>query len=121
MQQAANAYINSSINITSQVQLVEMMYQGIIKFCNQAKKSVDDEDFEKQSYWINRVIDIFFELISTLNNKDGNSSDLCEYLEGLYKHQVKILTEANIQSDADKIDEVIKVTKGLIEAWREVN
>ncbi|GAA7532911.1 hypothetical protein HpBHB28_23410 [Helicobacter pylori] len=43
------------------------------------------------------------------------------YLTGLYTHQIKVLTQANVENDASKIDSVLNVARGLLEAWREIH
>lgn len=115
---ALNAYTQNSINIESPVKLVEMLFEGILKFTAQAKKSMQEDDIEKQVYWINRVIDIFSELISSLDYS-GEQENLAEYLNGLYTYQIKLLTEANVECEPEKLDIVMNVARGLIEAWKE--
>lgn len=113
-----SAYTQNSINVESPIKLVEMLFEGVLKFTSQAKKSMMDDDIEKQVYWINRTIDIFSELISSLDYS-GEQKNLAEYLNGLYTYQIKLLTEANVECDEAKLDTVINVAKGLLEAWRE--
>lgn len=113
-----SAYTQNSINVESPIKLVEMLFEGVLKFTSQAKKSMAEDDIEKQVYWINRTIDIFSELISSLDYS-GEQKNLAEYLNGLYTYQIKLLTEANVECDEAKLDTVINVAKGLIEAWRE--
>ena len=115
---ALNAYTQNSINIESPIKLVEMLFEGILKFTAQAKKSMLEDDIEKQVYWINRSIDIFSELISSLDYS-GEQEELAEYLNGLYTYQIQLLTEANVECESEKLDIVMKVARGLIEAWKE--
>ena len=84
-----------------------------------AKRCIDSEDIEKKIYYINRTTDIFVELLNSLDYEKGGQ--VAHYLTGLYTHQIKLLTQANMENNKDKIDIVIKVTKGLLEAWKEVN
>jgi flagellar protein FliS len=93
-----------------------MLYEGILKFASQAKKSIEIEDTEKKVYWINRTTAIFSELLNSLNYDGG---EIAHYLSGLYTHQIRLLGEANIQDDTKKLDEVINVTKTLLTAWNE--
>jgi len=115
---AYNAYMENNVGVESPVKLIEMMYEGILRFNAQAKKAIKDKDVEKRTYWINRSIAVVTELIATLNYDAG---DISLYLDGLYNHQIKLLTEANMYDDIEKLDTVSKVFKGLIEAWRETN
>jgi len=115
---AINAYAQNAARIESQEKLVLMLYEGILKFTAQAKKCIEVNDIEKKVYWVNRTIDIFAELINSLDHVKGG--DVAEYLNGLYCHQIYILTQANLDDTSEHLDTVIKVTKGLMEAWKDV-
>jgi flagellar protein FliS len=115
---AHQAYSQNNVNINSQEKLVLMLYEGILRFTTFAKKAMESSDIEKKAYWINRTIDIFSELSSSLDMKAGGET--AEYLEGLYNHQIIILTRANLDNEIEHLDTVIRVTRGLIEAWKEV-
>ena len=93
-----------------------MLYEGVLRFNAQAKKSIKEEDIEKKVYWINRSIAIITELLAILDTDQG---DVSLYLEGLYKQEITLLTSASLDGDIDKLDEVSNVFKGLLEAWRE--
>jgi flagellar protein FliS len=111
-------YAQNTAMIQSPYKLVQMLFEGILKFVSQAKKSMSEGDIEKQVYWINRTIDIFTELMASLDFSEGNEN-MSSYLQGLYTHQIKLLTEANIECDTDRLDTVLKVANGLLEAWNE--
>ncbi len=115
---AYSIYTQNNVGVESPAKLVEMMYEGVLRFNAQAKKAIKDEDLEKKAYWINRSIAVIAELLATLNYDAG---DVATYLDGLYTYQIKLLTEANLESDSSKIDTVNNVFKGLLEAWREAN
>ncbi len=116
---AYNSYQQNSVAVESPARLVEMLYEGILRFSSMAKRCIDSQDIEKKIYYINRTTDIFVELLNALDYEKGGQ--VSHYLTGLYTHQIKLLTQANMENNKDKIDIVIKVTKGLLEAWREVN
>lgn len=118
MKSGHSAYSQSAATIQSPYKLVQMLFEGILRFTSQAKKSMEDGDIEKQVYWINRSIDIFTELMASLNFAEDNGN-IASYLQGLYTHQIKTLTEANIECDTERLDLVLKVTRGLLEAWNE--
>jgi len=62
--------------------LIEMLYEGVLRFCSQAKRAIENNDIEKRVYWINRAINIFSELIVSLDAERGG--EIAYYLEGLY-------------------------------------
>lgn len=118
-QNAYNIYQQTHINVESPAKLIEMLYEGILRFASLAKKSIDSNDIEKKIYYINRTTDIFTKLLNVLDYDNGG--DVAHYLTGLYMQQIKFLTQANLENDNAKIDIVIKVTRGLLDAWREIH
>jgi len=114
---AYSTYTQNNIQIESPEKLIEMLYEGILRFCSQAKKAIENNDIEKKVYWINRAIAVFSELIISLDAERGG--EIAYYLEGLYAQQIKFLNECNIKNDTKSLDTVMNVTKELLEAWRE--
>lgn len=116
--QALNAYNQNNVQVESPHRLVEMMYEGILRFNTQAKKSLAEGNIEKRVYWLNRSASIFAELMNSLNhNEEGVTS---QYLEGLYAFQLEKITQANMSESPELIDEINVVVRGLLDAWREV-
>jgi flagellar protein FliS len=114
---AYNTYIENNVGIESPAKLIEMLYEGVLRFNAQAKKAIKDGNIEKRVYWTNRSVAIITELISILDRKQ--SGNISAYLEGLYNYEVQLLTEAGVENNMAKLDEVTNVFKGLLEAWRE--
>lgn len=113
---AYNTYAQNNMGVESPEKLVQMMYEGVLRFNMQAKRSIHDADIERRTYWINRSNAVISELIAIL---DYNQGDIAYYLAGLYQHQLVLLFEATVHNDSTKLDEVNQVMKGLLEAWRE--
>ena len=110
------AYSQNNVSIESSEKLIKMLYEGILRFASLAKRSMKERDIEKKTYWINRTTAIFSELINSLNYDGGQ---IAHYLSGLYVHQIKLLTEANMFNDESKLDEVLHVTKELLQVWKD--
>ncbi len=113
---AHNIYAQNNVGIESPAKLVEMLYEGVLRFNAQAKKAIKDGNIEKRVYWINRSIAVITELISVLDLKQGR---IAGYLEGLYNYEIQLLTLVNAHSDEIRLDEVNNVFKALLDAWRE--
>jgi len=113
---AYDTYAQNNAAIESPEKLISMLYEGILRFNSRAAMAIKSDNIEKRSYWINRSMAIFVELISTLNYSGG---DIAHYLNGLYSYQLELLLQANIQNSTKQLDEVNNVVKGLLEAWRE--
>jgi len=114
---AHNIYAQNNVGVESPAKLIEMLYEGVLRFNAQAKKAIRDEDIEKRVYWTNRSLAIITELISILDaEQDG---DVSGYLEGLYNYEIQLLADAGNENDVTKLDEVSNVFKTLLDAWRE--
>ena len=114
---AHNIYAQNNVGIESPAKLIEMLYEGVLRFNAQAKKAIKDDDIEKRCYWMNRSTAIITELISTLDM--DQPGDMSEYLEGLYNYEIQLLSEAGNEKSVAKLDEVSSVFKTLLESWRE--
>lgn len=113
---AYNTYNQNNIGVESPEKLIQMMYEGVLRFNMQAKRSINNQDIEKRTYWINRSNAVISELINVLDFSQGT---VAHYLAGLYAYQLRLLTEANLHNDPSKLDEVSQVFKGLLEGWKE--
>jgi len=114
---AYNIYTQNNVGIESPEKLIEMLYEGVLRFNAQAKKAIKDKNVEKKVYWINKATAVISELLASLDKtQDG---DISLYLEGLYNYEIGLLMKASLHNDVTKIDEVNGVFKGLLEAWRE--
>jgi len=113
---AHNIYAQNNIGIESPAKLIEMLYEGVLRFNAQAKKAMKDGDVEKRVYWMNRSTAIITELISVLDMKQG---DIALYLHGLYNYQIQLLVDAGYEKNIAKLDECSHVFRTLLEAWRE--
>lgn len=111
------AYTQSSVGgIESPTKLIEMLYDGILRFIFRTKKAIEAGDVEKKVLNINKANAIFVELLNSLDYSQG---EVAHYLSGLYTRQIQLLALANIKNDTDALNEVTNVVKQLSEAWRE--
>ncbi len=113
---AHNIYAQNNVGIESPAKLIEMLYEGILRFNAQAKKAIKENNIEKRCYWMNRSTAVITELISILDMSQG---DVSEYLEGLYNYEIHLLANAGNENSIEKLDEVSNVFRTLLDAWRE--
>jgi len=114
--QAYNIYAENNAGIESPAKLIEMLYEGVLRFNAQAKRAMKDGNIEKRVYWINRSNAVITELISSL---DKNQGEISQYLEGLYNYQIQLLIGASNHNNLDKMDECSNVFRTLLDAWRD--
>ncbi len=118
MRQAAKMYMETQVTTTSQGQILIMLYDGAIKFLNQAKERMQAKDYPGKGKLISSAIDVINELASSLNAEKGG--DLAANLNQLYFYCNKRLFMANSRMDINAIDEVIKILGGIRSAYAQI-
>jgi flagellar protein FliS len=114
---ALNSYNQMNVNIDRPEKLILMLYEGALKFVNFAKKAIEEGNIEDKVKYIIKTSNIFIELINSLDFEKGG--DIAYYLNGLYGYQLELLAKANLENKTEYLDGVIRVLRGLIEAWKE--
>ena len=110
------AYANSKIMTASPAELVLMLYDGAIKFCNIAIMGIQEKDIEKAHNNIIKVERILREFLNTLDHKYPVAKDF----ENVYNYLIRRLHEANIQKDEEILQEVLKHLRTMRDTWKEV-
>lgn len=118
MQRAAHAYLQTQVTTTSPGHVLILLYDGAIKFLNQAKDYLAANDMAGKGLSISKALDIINELDSTLNLDKGG--DLAANLHNLYFFCSSRLVMANLKKDAKMIDDVIKILAGIRSAYAEI-
>lgn len=96
--------------------LILKLYEGLLKYLSYVKEAIENEDIERKFEYINKSIAIFDELRNILDFEGG---DVAYYLDGLYLYQIETLFSAGIDNNVSSIEQVSKVVRGLIEAWKD--
>lgn len=96
--------------------LILKLYEGVIKYLSFVKSAIDEGNIENKFTYINKSIAIFDELRNVL---DFDGGEVAYYLDGLYLYQIETLFSAGIDDNVNAINQVMKVTQGLIDAWKE--
>ena len=114
---APNPYLRTKIMTASADELRLMLYDGCLKFCRQAKAQLVKEkpDFEQVYENFMRAQKIVLELSTSLNH--GVAPELCDKLASLYTYIYRLLVDANMDRDTDKIDEAIRLVDYERETW----
>ena len=110
-------YQDMKVHTASPAQIMLMLYDGAIRFSLQAKKKIEEKDYEGKGIFISKTQAIIDELMNSL---DFNVlPELCGRLQQLYIYMNEKLTEANIKLHAESIDEVVNLLTTLRDAWKE--
>lgn len=111
-------YKKIDVSTASQNRLVIMLYDGAIKFLENACNAMDKKHGTEEAHNnIMKAQEIIYELLSSLNY---DAKEIAERLASIYTYMNQRLTEANISKTKPPILEVIKYLKELKGAWEGV-
>ncbi len=114
--QQPNPYLKTRIMTASPEELRLMLYDGALKFANQAKIALVKEDFETSYNALMRAQKIVLELSTSLNH--NVAPELCEKLSALYTYIYRLLVEANMHRHVKQVDEAIELLEYERETWQ---
>src|SRR6266516_3863597 len=114
-QAAQQQYLRTRVMTATPEQLQMMLYDGAIRFCEQAKAALEVHDFERSYNMISRAQKIITEMSCTL--KRDLMPELCDKLSALYGYVYKKLIEANVQHSVEAIDEALELLHYQRETW----
>ena len=106
---------NKLLTATSE-ELTLMLYEGALKFCNQAIFALENSDLEAASELIVKVENIIREFQLTLDRK----YEIAGQLNMLYTYMYERLLDANIKKDKEILEEVRDMLRELRDTWKEV-
>lgn len=114
---AYNAYKNNSVNYAPKEQLLLMLVDGAVKFAKIGRQAIIDKDIRKAHENIVKTQDIYYELMETLDVKQGG--EWANNLTKIYNFIVRRLTDANIKKDVNIMNEVIPLIEDIRDTWNE--
>jgi flagellar protein FliS len=107
------AYQTNQILLAKPEELTLHLYNGAIKFIQQAKMAMNKNEIEKTNELLLRVQDILMELITTLNMEYEVSHSLLQ----LYEYMKRRIIEANIKKDQSILQEAEEMLLELKQTW----
>jgi len=114
-QAAQQQYLRTRVLTATPEQLQMMLYDGAIRFCEQARAALEAHDYERSYHTISRVQKIITEMNCTL--KRDVLPELCDRLAALYGYAYKKLIEANVRHDVAALDEALELLRYQRETW----
>lgn len=110
------AYANNKVTTATPADLVLMLYEGAIKFCNLAIMAIENKEIVKAHDNIMKVERIIQEFQITLDYKYETAKDFNE----VYTYLMQRLVEANIKKDTEILEEVLGHLRTMRDTWKEV-
>ena len=106
---AENPYLRDAVLTASPEQLQLMLYDGAIRYANQARDALTEKDFATSFDRLTRAQNIILEMQNGLNY-DANR-ELCERVASIYGFLYRKLVDANVQRDVSHIDDALKILR----------
>jgi flagellar secretion chaperone FliS len=113
--QAAANYLRTKVLTATPEQLQLMLYDGAIRFTEQAKLALQKKDFEGSYNGASRAQKIIAELSGSL--KHELAPDLCGRLASLYNFVYRKLIEASIEHKVESLDDALAILRYQRETW----
>ena len=113
--QPANQYLRIKVLTATPEQLQMMLFDGALRFAEQARLALQSKNFEQSYDLISRVQKILLELSCSL--KHDLLPDLCGKLAALYNFAYRKLIEANVRHDLSSLEAAIGILKYQRETW----
>ena len=113
-----NAYQETAVLTQNKGRMIVMLYDGAIKFLKQAIRDLEAKDYIAKGRDISKAQNIILELNTVLDMEAGG--EIAQNLRSLYNFMNKHLNQANTQSDARMIREVINLLEELNQSWRAI-
>ena len=113
--QAAQNYLRTRVMTATPEQLQMMLYDGAIRFSEQAKAALEAGDYEKSYAAISRVQKILTEMSCGL--KHDVLPELCDKLAALYSYVYRKLIDANVRRDLAAMEEALGVLRYQRDTW----
>jgi flagellar protein FliS len=111
-------YARTDIQTSDPRAIIVLLYEGSIRFLNEALASCRANRRMEVSNNVNRTLKIVQFLSNALNFELGG--EVAENLSRLYVYLRDTLLQANLACDPDKIEEARNLFKILLEGWREI-
>ena len=106
---------DNAVFTATKEELTLMLYEGALKFINQAIDATENEDFQKANVLIIRVEDIIREFQITLDFQ----YEISNQLNSLYDYMHRRLVEANMKKDVGILNEIRDMLREFRDMWKE--
>ena len=113
--QVAQNYLRTRVFTATPEQLQMMLYDGAIRFTEQARPAIEKKDWETTYNMISRAQKIIAELTSSL--KHEVAPELCGRLAALYNYVYRKLVEASTNHTIEALDDALKILRYQRETW----
>lgn len=112
-----NEYQTHVLEGAAPVELTIALYDGIIRFMNQAIDAVEQNDSDRRRAAVKRAMDIVMHLQVTLDRNRGGQP--AEALTEFYTAMFALMLQGSQANSRQKFEQVISDVKNVREAWKQ--
>lgn len=112
----AEIYKNSKEQTASKEEIITMLYDGAIKFCNIAATELELKNMENVNTNMKKAQRIIEELILTLDMRYPVSQEFKQ----VYEYIIELLVQANVKKDKELMERACNEIRGMRDTWVEV-
>lgn len=103
---------------TDNVQIILMLYEGILNNLKIAKRNLESRDILSKGAYISKATLIVTELSNVLDMEKGG--EISSNLRNLYNYVLQRLLYANCNNDINALEDAEKVIGTLKDGWKEM-
>ena len=111
-----DAYQKNKVLTATPAELVLILYEGAIKFCNIGIVAIEKEEYAKANINIQKAERIVAELRGSLDMKYEVAKDF----DQVYEYIGWALLQANVKKSIDRLEEALKHLRTMRDTWKEV-
>lgn len=116
---AASAYRRQAVETAKPIDLVVMLYDGILQSLDRAKEAIEARNLEEQNHHLLRAQRILSELSAGIDLDKGG--EIGSNLMSIYAFCMARLIEANLQDKVEPVLQARRVLAPLRDAWAEAS
>lgn len=115
----ARVGVESAVMSATPHRLISMLFDGAQASIRAARLHMQNGDVAEKGKAISRAIDIVNQgLLAALDQERGG--ELAQRLEQIYDYVVRLLLQANLHNDVERLDEAARLLEDIGSAWREI-
>ncbi|HDX4050364.1 TPA: flagellar export chaperone FliS [Enterobacter soli] len=115
----AKIEVESAVMSASQHQLVIMLFDGALSALVRARLFLQDGNIPAKGLALSKAINIIENGLK-VGLVENNGDELTQNLIALYAYMVRRLLHANVNNDANAIEEVENLLRNIADGWKEV-
>lgn len=116
----AKIEVESAVMSASQHQLVIMLFDGALSALVRARLFLQDGNIPAKGQALSKAINIIENGLK-IGLEETSSDELTQNLISLYAYMVRHLLHANLNNDAQAIEEVENLLRNIAEGWKEAS